>query len=194
MRKSSTAKKVQAPVVSVDGLVHIGKDKFSRIDAVNVIVDNLNAMASDVVAIKSFGLKNIDRIIMNGKYDLAIEASFDTTANYKKWKREAKDLPEIYTLASQRLSEMRNIAANARIAKRLVKENPELGNFGSWKILNTCKKDPKFKSISGKRKKPTVKAKIKITAKTVATDLLATLKANNIELKSFLVEITNLTK
>lgn len=194
MRKSSTAKKVQAPVVSVDGLVHIGKDKFSRIDAVNVIVDNLNAMASDVVAIKSFGLKNIDRIIMNGKYDLAIEASFDTTANYKKWKREAKDLPEIYTLASQRLSEMRNIAANARIAKRLVKENPELGNFGSWKILNTCKKDPMFKSISGKRKKPTVKAKIKITAKTVATDLLATLKANNIELKSFLVEITNLTK
>ena len=41
-------------------------------------------MSQDQETIGNMGQTNIDRIITNGKYDLAIEASFDTTANYKK--------------------------------------------------------------------------------------------------------------
>ena len=194
MTKSNTARKVDAPIVSVDGLVHIGKATFSRTDAVNVIVDNLNAMSQDQETIGNMGQTNIDRIITNGKYDLAIEASFDTTANYKKWKRQAKDLPQIYVLANQRLSEMRNIAANARIAKRLVKDNPELGNFGSQKILNTCKKDEKFKSINAKRKSPikkaTPKAAKKFTEVSIAKATLALVKEHNLDIQKLIELLT----
>jgi len=210
MTKSNTAKKVDAPIVSVDGIVHIGKATFSRTDVVNMIVDNITAIDQDHSTIDTMGLVNIKRIVHNGIAILALEASFDTSANYKKWKREASTLPAIFTqLSSQDISVYKTIACNAAIANRLVKEQPALGNFKAQKILNEVKKDDKFKAIST-RKSPTKKATSKkvaftakskgtpndapITANSLASDLLATLKENNIKLASFLTELSTLTK
>ena len=210
MTKSNTAKKATAPVVSVDGLVHIGKSTYSRTDAVKHIVDNLTAIDQDHSTIDTMGLVNIKRITSIGTSILALEVSFDTTANYKKWKREASTLPAIFTeLSSQDISVYKTIACNAAIANRLVKEQPALGNFKAQKILNEVKKDDKFKAIST-RKSPTKKATSKkvaftakskgtpndapITANSLASDLLATLKENNIKLASFLTELSTLTK
>ena len=206
MTKSNTAKKVTAPIVSVDGLVHIGKETFSRTDAVNYIVDNLTAINQDHSTIDTMGLANIKRITSIGTSILALEVSFDTTANYKKWKREASTLPAIFTqLSSQEISQYKTIACNTAIANRLVKEQPSLGNFKPSKILGEIKKDAKFKATST-RKSPTKKATPKkvtskgspsdapITANSLASELLATLKENNIKLASFLTELSTLTK
>ena len=206
MTKSSTAKKVTAPIVSVDGLVHIGKATYSRTDAVNYIVDNLTAINQDHSTIDTMGLANIKRITSIGTSILALEVSFDTTANYKKWKREASTLPAIFTqLSSQEISQYKTIACNTAIANRLVKEQPSLGNFKPSKILGEIKKDAKFKATST-RKSPTKKVAPKkvtskgspsdtpITANSLASELLATLKENNIKLASFLTELSTLTK
>ena len=203
MTKSNTAKKVDAPIVSVDGIVHIGKATFSRTDVVNMIVDNITAIDQDHSTIDTMGLVNIKRIVHNGIAILALEASFDTTANYKKWKREASTLPAIFTeLSSQEISQYKTIACNTAIANRLIKEQPSLGNFKPSKILSEIKKDAKFKATST-RKSPTKKATPKskgspsdapITANSLASELLATLKENNIKLASFLTELSTLTK
>ena len=206
MTKSSTAKKVTAPIVSVDGLVHIGKSTYSRTDAVKHIVDNLTAIDQDHSTIDTMGLANIKRITSIGTSILALEVSFDTTANYKKWKREASTLPAIFTqLSSQEISQYKTIACNTAIANRLVKEQPSLGNFKPSKILGEIKKDAKFKATST-RKSPTKKVAPKkvtskgspsdapITANSLASELLATLKENNIKLASFLTELSTLTK
>jgi len=206
MTKSNTAKKATAPVVSVDGLVHIGKSTYSRTDAVNYIVDNLTAINQDHSTIDTMGLANIKRITSIGTSILALEVSFDTTANYKKWKREASTLPAIFTeLSSQEISQYKTIACNTAIANRLIKEQPSLGNFKPSKILSEIKKDAKFKATNT-RKSPTKKATPKkvtskgspsdapITANSLASELLATLKENNIKLASFLTELSTLTK
>ena len=206
MTKSNTAKKVTAPVVSVDGLVHIGKSTYSRTDAVKHIVDNLTAIDQDHSTIDTMGLVNIKRITSIGTSILALEVSFDTTANYKKWKREASTLPAIFTeLSSQEISQYKTIACNTAIANRLIKEQPSLGNFKPSKILSEIKKDAKFKATST-RKSPTKKATPKkvtskgspsdapITANSLASELLATLKENDIKLASFLTELSTLTK
>ena len=203
MTKSNTAKKVTAPVVSVDGLVHIGKSTYSRTDAVKHIVDNLTAIDQDHSTIDTMGLANIKRITSIGTSILALEVSFDTTANYKKWKREASTLPAIFTeLSSQEISQYKTIACNTAIANRLIKEQPSLGNFKPSKILSEIKKDAKFKATST-RKSPTKKATPKskgspsdapITANSLASELLATLKENDIKLASFLTELSTLTK
>ena len=207
MTKSNTAKKVTAPIVSVDGLVHIGKSTYSRTDAVNYIVDNLTAINQDHSTIDTMGLANIKRITGIGTSILALEASFDTTANYKKWKREASTLPAIFTqLSSQEISQYKTIACNTAIANRLVKEQPSLGNFKPSKILGEIKKDAKFKATSTRKsptKKVTAPKKVvskgspsdaPITANSLASELLATLKENNIKLASFLTELSTLTK
>ena len=203
MTKSNTAKKATAPVVSVDGLVHIGKSTYSRTDAVKHIVDNLTAIDQDHSTIDTMGLANIKRITSIGTSILALEVSFDTTANYKKWKREASTLPAIFTeLSSQEISQYKTIACNTAIANRLIKEQPSLGNFKPSKILSEIKKDAKFKATST-RKSPTKKATPKskgspsdapITANSLASELLATLKENDIKLASFLTELSTLTK
>ena len=206
MTKSNTAKKATAPVVSVDGLVHIGKSTYSRTDAVKHIVDNLTAIDQDHSTIDTMGLVNIKRITSIGTSILALEVSFDTTANYKKWKREASTLPAIFTeLSSQEISQYKTIACNTAIANRLIKEQPSLGNFKPSKILSEIKKDAKFKATST-RKSPTKKATPKkvtskgspsdapITANSLASELLATLKENDIKLASFLTELSTLTK
>ena len=204
MTKSNTAKKVDAPIVSVDGIVHIGKATFSRTDVVKTIVDNITAINQDHITIDTMGLSNINRIVSIGTSVLALEASFDTTANYKKWRREASTLPVIFTeLSSQEVSQYKTIAANAKIANRIVKDEPSLGNYKPSKILGEIKKDAKFKPLST-RKSPTTKAKkvsfkakgkdTTVTAETIATDLLATLKTSKIELKEFLLALSKLTK
>jgi len=205
--------KTTATQTSVDNLIHVGKQSYTMATAFDHIGDNYTAISNTTETGSELARANRQRYITNGILLIGIKSQFEQQKDFYKAIAKAAvakktTFPiELQTTDHRVHADAMSIAANAKLLETIAESKPLLGLSKPNSIVKELRKSEDYKTLNPKRKskvaskakaKATVttkgKATVKVTAASLATNILKLAKEHNISITAIKAALTKQAK
>ena len=216
LRRNTMAKsaiKTTATQASVDNLIHVGKQSYTMATAFDHIGDNYTAISNTTETGSELARANRQRYITNGILLIGIKSQFEQQKDFYKAIAKAAvakktTFPlELQTTDHRVHADAMSIAANAKLLETIAESKPLLGLSKPNSIVKELRKSEDYKTLNPKRKsKVASKAKAKatattqgkvepkVTAESLATNILKLAKQHNISVTAIKAALTKQAK
>lgn len=208
-----TATKTTATQASVDNLIHVGKQTYTITSAFDLIGDNYTAISNTTTNSHEGARANRQRYISNGKFLIAIKSQFEQQKDFYKAIAKAAvakktTFPvELQTTDHRVHADAMSIAANAKLLETIAESKPLLGLSKPNSIVKELRKSEDYKTLNPRRKSKAAskakakatattkgKATVKVTATSLATNILKLAKEHNISITAIKAALTKQAK
>jgi len=216
LRRNTMAKsaiKTTATQVSVDNLIHVGKQTYTLSSAFDHIGDNYTAISNTTTNSHEGARANRQRYISNGTFLIAIKSQFEQQKDFYKAIAKAAvakktTFPlELQTTDHRVHADAMSIAANAKLLETIAESKPLLGLSKPNSIVKELRKSEDYKTLNPRRKSKAAskakakatattkgKATVKVTATSLATNILKLAKEHNISITAIKAALTKQAK
>ena len=216
LRRNTMAKlaiKTTATQTSVDNLIHVGKQSYTMATAFDHIGDNYTAISNSIESGSELARANRQRYITNGILLIGIKSQFEQQKDFYKAITKAAvskktTFPiELQTSDHRVHSDTMAIAANAKLLETIAESKPLLGLSQPNAIVRELRKSESFTALNPRRKSKAAskakakatattkgKATVKVTATSLATNILKLAKEHNISITAIKAALTKQAK
>jgi hypothetical protein len=210
---AKSAIKTTATQTSVDNLIHVGKQSYTMATAFDHIGDNYTAISNTTETGSELARANRQRYITNGILLIGIKSQFEQQKDFYKAIAKAAvakktTFPiELQTTDHRVHADAMSIAANAKLLETIAESKPLLGLSKPNSIVKELRKSEDYKTLNPRRKsKVASKAKAKattttqgkvepkVTAESLATNILKLAKEHNISVTAIKAALTKQAK
>ena len=210
---AKSAIKTTATQTSVDNLIHVGKQSYTMATAFDHIGDNYTAISNTTETGSELARANRQRYITNGILLIGIKSQFEQQKDFYKAIAKAAvakktTFPlELQTTDHRVHADAMSIAANAKLLETIAESKPLLGLSKPNSIVKELRKSEDYKTLNPRRKsKVASKAKAKttattqgkvepkVTAESLATNILKLAKQHNISVTAIKAALTKQAK
>ena len=210
---AKSAIKTTATQTSVDNLIHVGKQSYTMATAFDHIGDNYTAISNTTETGSELARANRQRYITNGILLIGIKSQFEQQKDFYKAIAKAAvakktTFPlELQTTDHRVHADAMSIAANAKLLETIAESKPLLGLSKPNSIVKELRKSEDYKTLNPRRKSKAAskakakattttkgKATVKVTATSLATNILKLAKEHNISITAIKAALTKLAK
>ena len=206
--------KTTATQTSVDNLIHVGKQSYTMATAFDHIGDNYTAISNSIESGSELARANRQRYITNGILLIGIKSQFEQQKDFYKAIAKAAvakrdHVPQLSCRTSDHRvhSDTMAIAANAKLLETIAESKPLLGLSQPNAIVRELRKSESFTALNPRRKSKAAskakakatattkgKATVKVTATSLATNILKLAKEHNISITAIKAALTKQAK
>ena len=210
---AKSAIKTTATQTSVDNLIHVGKQTYTMATAFDHIGDNYTAISNSIESGSELARANRQRYITNGILLIGIKSQFEQQKDFYKAIAKAAvakktTFPiELQTTDHRVHADAMSIAANAKLLETIAESKPLLGLSKPNSIVKELRKSEDYKTLNPRRKSKAAskakakatattkgKATVKVTATSLATNILKLAKEHNISITAIKAALTKQAK